>query len=171
MGSVEHSLKETKNFPKIPLTYVIIRILSSIIAGLVLIWLFREFTTHVVKESLENKVFSLGFGLAAFLLTPVLIIICLVTIIGTWLAGLLGVSYALSILLSIILAPIVIGSWLMKWIMKNTEYPINWQTVVIGTLVLNALILIPYIGWLLGVFFYLIPLGALYKLVYNGIRE
>lgn len=172
LGTMDYSIKEKMYLPRqMSIIYFIIKIVAAIIAGLVLIWLFHEFTNHVAQETLKTPWTSLGIGAAALILTPLLMILLLLSLIGSWISAILAVSYGLSILLSMILAPIFLGSFLLKWLLKKTEYPINWRAVVLGVLAMNLIILIPYIGWLLSFLLYLAAFGALYKLVYHGIRE
>ena len=75
--------------------------------------------------------------------------------VGIWLAGLVGIAYALLIFLASGLTSIVFGSWLIKVVKKQSEYKINWQVVVIGVIVLKLVVLIPFVGWLIGFIFIL----------------
>jgi len=147
----------------------LIKVLMGIVAGLVLIYLFGKMIKRTVKESLANFWANLGKGFAALILTPIAAIIILVTIIGAPLAGLIGTGYVLIISLSSILASITFGSWLIKVIKKRDEYLVNWQAVVLGVIVLKIVVLIPYIGWLVGLVFMLVGLGVIYRMVYQNI--
>ena len=131
--------------------------------------IFRNVTKQAVRESLAHFWANLGRGFAALILTPVAAIIILVTVIGAWLAGLIGIAYALMVFLSLALANIAFGSWLIKMVKKRDKYSVNWQAVVLGVIVLKIIVLIPFVGWLVGLIFVLISLGALYRIVYRNI--
>ncbi len=147
----------------------LIKLLATIAAGLVLIYLFRNLTERTIKEGLAHFWANLGRGFSALILTPIACIILLVTVVGAWLAGLIGVAYTLMVLLSLVLASIAFGSWLIKVFKKRSEYLINWPAVVWGVIVLNLIVLVPYLGWVVGLIFMLISLGALYRLVYQSL--
>lgn len=147
----------------------LIKILMGIAAGLVLVYIFRNMTKRAIKESLAHFWANLGRGFAALILTPVAAIIILITVIGAWVAGLIGVAYILMIFLSLTLANIVFGSWLIKVVKKRDKYLVNWQAVVLGVIVLSIISLIPFVGWLVVFIFMLISLGALYRMVYQNV--
>jgi len=178
LGEIDYQSKTVKKvgFSKSPkilfgiLTLAfLIKILTMIAGGLVLVYLFRNITQQVVKRSLTNFWLNLGHGFAALILTPIIVIILLITVVGIWLAGLVGIAYALLIFLASGLTSIVFGSWLIKVVKKQSEYKINWQVVVIGVIVLKLVVLIPFVGWLIGFIFMLISLGALYRIAFQGL--
>lgn len=147
----------------------LLKILISIAVGLVLIYLFKEMTKKIVKQSLTSFWLSLSFGFSALILTPVAMVIFLITIIGIGLTGLLGLFYALMVALALTLAPIAFGSWIIKLVKKRDKYTINWSTVVVGVITLNIVVLVPFIGWLVGFVFMLISLGALYRTIHQSL--
>ncbi len=148
---------------------LLIKLLGLITVGLVLIYVFKDFVTKIVKEGLSNFWSNLGRGFAALILTPIVCVILLITIIGAWIAGLVGIVYAFTLLLTSSLASVIFGSWLIKVLKKKSEYPINWQAVVLGVIVLQFVVLIPFVGWLVGLIFMLIGLGAISRLIYQGV--
>ncbi len=147
----------------------LIRLLTIIAAGLVLVYLLKAFTGRVVKESLGHFWANLGRGFGALILIPIVCIILAITVVGLWLAGLMGATYVLMILLSMVLASIVFGSWLIKILGKKSEYPVDWKAIVVGAIVLNLVVLIPFIGWIVRLVFLLISLGAVSQLVHRNV--
>lgn len=147
----------------------LIRLLAIMVVGLVLVYLFRAVTERVIKESLGHFWANLGRGFGALILIPIACIILAVTVIGLWLAGLIGVAYVLMIFLSVVLASIVFGSWLIKVLGKKSKYPVDWKAVVVGAITLNLIVLIPFIGWLVKFVFVLISLGAVFQLVRKNV--
>lgn len=148
-----------------------LRIIICIVTGLVFAYLFGNFTRPVVKESLYKFWSSLGIGFAGLILMPVAILIILITIIGVALAGIFASLYILMLCISIALAGIVCGSLLLKLITRDTGYPLNWLSVILGVVVLSFVRLIPFIGWIPCFVFLLIGLGAIFKLIFKFISE
>ncbi len=147
----------------------LIKILMGIAVGLVLVYIFRNMTERAIKESLAHFWANLGRGFATLILTPVAAIIILITVIGAWLAGLIGLAYILIVFLSLALANIALGSWLIKVVKKRDKYLVNWQAVVLGVVALRIIVLIPFVGWLVGLIFMLIGLGTLYRMIYQNV--
>jgi len=149
----------------------LIKLLGTIAVGFVLIYVFKDFVSKIIRQGLSHFWSNLGRGFAVLILTPVACLILLVTIIGAWIAGLVGIAYAFVLLLSLALASIIFGSWLIKVIKKRDKYLVNWQAVVLGAIVLQLVVLIPFVGWIAGLIFMLIGLGAISKLIYQGVKK
>ncbi len=147
----------------------LIKVLMAIAAGLILIYLLKGVSEKVIRGGLTRFWKSLGFGFSALILTPIAALIILITVIGAWLSGLIMVAYILMLLLAGTLANVAFGSWLIKIVKKKEGYPINWQAVVIGVISLKIITLIPFVGWLVGLVFCLIALGALYRMIYQNL--
>lgn len=143
------------------------KILASITVALALVYLFGDLLKNLVKESLTNFWPNLGTGFAVLFLTPILAFILLITLIASLLAGLTMMTYVLMVLISIPLASISFGSWLMKFFKKQSQYEVNWKTVVLGVIAMSAVILLPLVGWLIMFIFMLISLGSLYRLAHR----
>ena len=146
--------------------FFLMKVLVSLAAGLVLVYLFRNMTEPVVKDSLTKFWRSIGFGFSALILMPVAGFILLLTVIGAGLTGIMALAYILTVILSAAISQIIIGSWLIKIIRRAEEYTVAWPAVVIGVIVGYLLILIPFVGWFISFVFFLIAMGALYRFIY-----
>lgn len=176
MGKVDYtrydhrpSQKEKGDISGILTAGWLLKMLISFIAGLILVYLLKSLTGQVVKKSLNHFWSSLGFGFAFLILTPIVAIILLVTIIGSWLGGLLFLSYFMMLMLAGGWSGVILGSWLMKLIRKKSEYPLDWLSVLLGVVVLGIMGLIPIVGWLVCLVFFLIALGSIYRIGYQAI--
>ena len=136
-----------------------------------LLYLFRSVTQRVVRESLSSFWKSLGIGLIALIIVPIIAIILLVTLVGVWLGFITGLLYIVSILLAISFASINFGSWLGKLITKSSNYSVSWKVVVGGVIALALVKLIPVIGTLFCLIFTLISFGAIYRTFYKTLRS
>jgi len=146
-----------------------IKLLIIIVSGLILVYLFGNLTKPIIKEALGKFWPSLGTGFATLILVPIVAVILAVTVVGLWLAGLIGVIYMLMLMLASPIASIVFGTWFLGVFSKKETKEIGWQQVVIGAIVLGILSLIPLFGWLVGLAMMLVSLGALYRLTHKTI--
>lgn len=145
--------------------FFLLKLVTYIAVGLVLVHFLKRMMKAIVMESLANPWGSLGRGLAALFLTPIVGIILAISVIGLYLAGLLTIIYVLLIMVSSIMANIVFGSWFLKIFKKKKEYRVGWQEVVVGVVVLQIVWFVPVVGWLICLGFVLISLGALSRLI------
>lgn len=144
-----------------------LKLIISIVTGLVFVYLFGNFTHPTVKESLSKFWSSLGIGFAGLVLMPIAVVIILVTIVGSALAGIFASLYILMLCISIALAGVILGSLLLKLIKKENDYPLNWLSVILGTVVLSFVRLVSFVGWIPSFVFSLIGLGAMFKLTFK----
>jgi len=145
---------------------ILVKMGGLIAVGLVLVYMFKNVTERVVRESLTSFWKSLGVGLLSLIVIPIATIILLITLVGIWLGIIVGIMYALSILLAVSFASITFGSWALGVIRKNKDYVVNWKVVVGGVIVMGIVGLIPVIGRLFFFIFMLISFGSIYRLAY-----
>lgn len=148
-------------------TLVVFKLLSFIIAALVLVWLFRRFSTSVVSGVIENPLSMLGKGFVAVVVVPIAAIILLVTIFGAPFGIMMMLSYGLLLILSGIYSGVVTGVWLSKAIRKSSEVVITWKNVTGGVVLLAIVKLIPFIGWIVWLFMILVTIGSLADMLYK----
>jgi len=99
--------------------FFFLKLLAAITVGLIFVYLLKRFTEEVVRQSLQKFWPSLGIGFGSLILVPVACIILAISVIGLWVAGILGVLYVLLLILSLVFASIILGTWLMKVLTKN----------------------------------------------------
>ncbi|NDL67453.1 polymer-forming cytoskeletal protein [Anaerotalea alkaliphila] len=129
------------------------------IASALLLWFVirlwkPEFWNRTAELVQGQPLKTLGIGAIALVMTPILVILVMVTVIGIPLGVLLGIAYGVSLYLSKIVAAVFIGSWLAKrfgW----TEIHKGVWLVLLGLVVVTALGMVPIVRvlvWLLVVF-------------------
>lgn len=132
--------------------------LSALIVGLVLIRLLPNFTSRLVGN-VNSKLFSsLGIGFLALAITPLLMILLFITLIGVPLAFLWLFFIIFSLWLSKIFISLAIGEYLKKYF-KQT-WSVYW-VLPLGLLIYYVIDLIPVIGWLFNLLAVLTGLGAM----------
>lgn len=141
--------------------------LSTLLVGLVLLWLFPRFMSGVVGTMEQNLGSSLLWGVLVLLLTVPVALLLMVTVIGLPLAAVMLGVFGLLLFLSKVFAGYFLGSW----IVKNMDWEITNKYLVfaIGLLVFVLLTIVPILGGFVWLFGALLTLGAVF-MVYRAYR-
>ncbi len=149
--------------------FKLIQLFGLLIVGLVIISLAKKKVLETADLMLKEPAKQIGQGLVWFIVTPVVIILLLITVIGIPLAFLLSLTYIILIYLSKVFAGLAIGLMLTK--------AFGWQKMsLIGSLILGIIIFvilksIPIIGWLFSLVAIWWGLGALIEIKKRTLRE
>ena len=137
-------------------------VIGGIIIGLVLISFFPRQVRTTLDVMLERPGASLGWGFVAAVVTPVAILLLLITIVGIPLALLVGALFVAICMLMKVLGAIGIGALLARWF--KWKLSLYWL-VVIGIVVAAIIFIIPFVGWLVGIlaFFWAFGGAVLHK--------
>ena len=148
-------------------------LLTALVSALVIALLFKNTTKTIIVESSKQYWKHIFIGGSALVLMPIAIVILLGTLIGSTLAFLLAGIFVISLILAKIFSGIFFGAWIFKIIFhkKKIESHVTWQVAVIGVLSINILLLVQFIGWIIGFIFFLITLGTLASLFYTKILK
>lgn len=148
---------------------VLLKILTVLVAGLILYFIFKKDTEKIVEESLERpgKKFIIGF--VVLITLPIAAIISFFSVVGAPLGMTAMLLYGAFVVQGVIYAGIVFGSVLHRLILKKGE-TVSWKTVVGGILLLTVIKWIPILGWLIGFVFFLIAFGSILELMLNRFR-
>jgi len=129
------------------------------IAGALLIWFLvriwrPEFWTKNARTIYEKPLKTIGIGILALIVTPILAILLMITVIGIPLGIILGLAYGVAIYLSKIVVAAFIGYWLSKRFKWAQIHKGVWAVLLALVIleVLTNIIYIDFISWLLIVF-------------------
>ena len=150
--------KAQKSFWPFSVSFAIFGLLTTVILGLVLVRLNSDAVEAVTDNILERPWATLGWGLVLLILTPIVIILLLITLVGLPLAILTGLLFAIYLMLSKVVFGIALGRLIndkAKW-----KLSLYWAAVI-GIVVTDLIIFIPVIGWIFGFFTLLWSFGAL----------
>lgn len=148
----------------------VLKIVGLMIAAGVLASVFNSYSNKVVDRTLEKPGRALFAGFAMFFLTPIAILILVVTIVGSWLGALLGLGFAFLIAMAKVYAGIVFGAWLWRLGTKNKTRGVDWKAAIVGAFLLSFLGLIPILGWILLALAFLFALGGLYAVTEERLK-
>ena len=143
----------------------LIKLLAWIITAWILVHFKKNFVLKLNDEFRAKPWENLGVGFLALVATPVAVVILLITLVGYYLAFLLGLAYVLTLAATALLSSIVLGYLLLSKMHKPGEALADWQAVVIGVVVWMIIAFVPVIGWLAMCVWFLMVLGAGVKLL------
>ncbi len=174
-GGPHEGREGAKNFLKpllglLTLLFVMKMIGLMFAAGFIATY-FKTYSTKLVDKVLDKPGRAVFVGFATAILTPIIIGLLLITVVGSWLGFLLGAGYGFLIMAAKIYASIVFGAWLWRLGSKSKTRVVDWKSAVIGAFLLTFLGLIPIIGWIVLVVAFLAALGGLYAMAEERIKQ
>jgi len=147
--------------------FVLFKVIALTITALILVWLFKDFSYSVIRSVIKSPLRMLGRGFIVLVVIPAASIILFITLFGIPLGLIAMLSYGLLVLITSAYAGVVAGAWVIQLIRKSDRAVITWKTVVGGVVLLAIVGFIPFIGWIIGLFVFLVTLGSITDLVHK----
>lgn len=144
---------------KVGLVGVVIFFFMSLVTGGILMAVFPTWAQRSADTILTRPWASFGWGLSYFILTPVAVLLLLVTIIGLPLGIVLLLLYILSLILGGLVAAYAVGRKLFS--PENPNYTTHLGQFGLGLVILQAVELIPILGWIVKFVALVLGMGAL----------
>ena len=139
-------------------------IFSALVVGLVLIFSGRKITKGVLTE-MESTPLKTGLpGVLILLITPLLVFILALTIIGLPLAMIIAAVWLIALYVSKVLTAILLG----QMILKKTKVSGNGTEIyalVSGVVITWLLFALPYVGWIIYLLATCFGLGGIWNYV------
>ncbi|MDE2078835.1 MAG: hypothetical protein KGI73_00450 [Patescibacteria group bacterium] len=145
------------------------KFLAFLVGALVLVLAWRRAADALVADTLGAYWKMAGIGLVAFIVAPVVTIALAFTLIGFYLALMVGAFYILLLLASGVYMCVEAGALLSLWIRKHAST--DWRWTVLGVIVVFVIALIPLIGWIADVILFFAALGTLVRRVYATLKK
>lgn len=141
-------------------------------------WLFASLSTLLFfRSGLEKLLIGIKInpakvgllGLACLLAAPVLSIILIITVLGSWIGfGLLLITLLFS-LVSLVILPLFLGSYILSFFRSKKQVDI-WSAFL-GMLIVLILINIPFVGVLAVFCVFVLTLGTVTYTLYKAVRS
>jgi cytoskeletal protein CcmA (bactofilin family) len=132
--------------------------LSSFLLGALLIYAAPNYIKNAVHEMRYRTKRSLLAGFAVLILSPIAIMLLMVTGIGAPI-GVIGLMlYIVILMVAKTFAELLVGTRVLAFFRKN-ENP--YLSLGVGVLLMGVLMLIPVVGWIIAVGAYFIALGGI----------
>lgn len=145
------------------------------VASTLLIWFLVKiwrpnFWINTARPIAELPLKTLGVGFLTLVVTPLLIILAMITVIGIPLGILMGVVYWVAMYLSKIIVAVFIGQWLAKRFKWPELHKGVWY-VLLGLVILALLNMIPFVNFIVGLLTVVAGLGSLILAHYKAPTE
>jgi len=174
LGNVDYTKVAPVNMPKPNPASIIFGLIVALVMGflalLLVVSLMPKLSKEVINASLVNPWAKLGIGFLALVVTPIVLIMLLITFIGWGVMGIVAMVYFGLITIAGVFSALLVGSYTWKFFSKEKEMQVNWKTVAVGILILAVVKLIPILGWLAVCVVFLIVFGTLTTMGYNYIK-
>ncbi|MBU2101125.1 hypothetical protein KKH05_00135 [Patescibacteria group bacterium] len=137
-----------KGFGIILMGLGVFKILILSLVAVLFVNLFKKWTNNFVKDATKSFWKNVLFGFATLFLTPIAVILLMITVVGMIPAGVLMSTYIAGILVSCILTGILTAALLNKYLLKKPINDLEWWKILLGVAVFQLVKWIPFIGWL-----------------------
>lgn len=147
--------------------FFLVRVIAGCILAGLLAGLFSNAAIRISDLVLTREPVRwlrlLLIGIAAGILTPVLLLLLFVSLVGAALAFLLSILYALLLLLAYTATGIVLGLLLRRTVLPRAygTHAFQWQDALVGTVVIHLIGFVPFFGTVAIFLFACVCAGAL----------
>lgn len=138
--------------------------LGVLIVGIILILAWPKLGGQVLAQWRERTGAALGWGALGLFATPVVMVLCAITIIGLPLAVVLLLAYLLALLVGYVSGLVALGQWALARFAPTHAAAVAWQilALALAVVVIGILRRIPGVGVLVWPIVVMIGLGALF---------
>jgi len=145
-------------FTGIALTLMFWKWIGLLLLGMVLILLLPKYMPKVTEEIKKNYWASLWCGLLTVVLTPLLVFVLMMTVVGLPLG-----LFLLSVYILMLVMGAVAGSYHLGRALVRSDKTLWMQlgSLLVGTIIFGLLAFLPVIGWLAGLWIMLVGLGGM----------
>lgn len=141
---------------------------GMLILGVILIRIIPGPFSTVVATLSHNILISFVYGVAAIIISGILIIILIVTIIGIPTAMVISLAILTGLIISILLSGAALGSWIADKTGKVISPTVSF---VIGYIILEILFVVPVLGFFLKILAVCTGLGALLAATWKTVES
>jgi hypothetical protein len=131
---------------------------SQLLVLLAALYFFGRHVKQLAEYAFKAPLSMMGWGLLKLVVTPIAVVLLLITIIGAPLGVIVGLAYAVKLYLAKLVVAVCLGRWIDQkgWVKTKNQY----AQATAGLLALSVLMFLPVIGGLTKVVALLIGLGA-----------
>ena len=149
----------------------VISVINMLVVFAIIYALFPRVCDNTISNYDESKNYlkNFGIGLLVLFCVPIICILLLISSIGLSLGLILGVLYAVSIYLAFIISGFILGDLIITKLFKQNIS--NILVGFIGIIVLQLLMIVPYIGSIIGIIALPLGLGTIFSLVFIDGRK
>jgi hypothetical protein len=143
-------------------------LVMGIVSGSVFLYFVPKLAQQLADKALNTPVVSAGWGFVYLFLTPIMILITMVSVIALPVAGIVGLFYLISMIGAGWVSAYAVGQKLVANL-KVKQLDNKYLTFALGLFVLNAIGFVPVIGWLVKMVAFFVGLGAIFMVIKNTV--
>lgn len=148
----------------------LIKLMIGFVSGSVLIYFLPKFVKAATHQTLIAPAANFGWGLIYLFMTPIVILLTLVSVVAMPISGLIVLVYLGSMMVASTLVAIALGDKLVHGAnVKMFKNP--YLSFGVGLLVLRLVCFLPLLGWMVGFVSFTIGMGALFILMKSYLAE
>ncbi|KTG09788.1 hypothetical protein AUR64_09140 [Haloprofundus marisrubri] len=156
------------NGPLVPAwVSVLYGLVTNLLLGAVLLFVFPSFSQRVVLEAARNPALSGGVGILSLIVVPLALLLLVVTLVGIPLALVGSLVFGLLVWVGGVYGRFAVGAVILAYTDREGE----WAALLVGVVVVAFAVQIPFLGWVVNVAVGLVGLGALLLALTSGYRR
>lgn len=146
--------------------------LSLLLSVSILVWLLPRYMTAVNATIIEDGFKSIGVGLVFLLVTPAVVLLLLISVLGIPLGLVLLALYLIMLFIGFVAGIYLISEMILKLLGKSTGTFTVWRllTAAVAIIFIMAVQLVPLVGGLGLIVLFLLGLGAAVIQLYRRYR-
>ena len=137
---------------------MLIKFIGMLSVALLVTYAFKNASLALSAQTIQTFWQMLGIGLVATIVTPIAIILLLLSVVGMYFAFILLTLYLFALLIAGVFMCITTGALISKLIRKEVQ--VDWKWTIFGTVVVFALPFIPILGWVVILVLFFASMGA-----------
>jgi cytoskeletal protein CcmA (bactofilin family) len=142
------------------------KLIAVMTAAIVIYFLLPERTAEVTALGVNRFGRELLIGFLVFVAIPALVLLLLITVLGSLLGLVTTFLYIAFLLLSSVFGALIFTRFISTSVFKKGE-ALSWPLILAGVVTYQVIGLIPFLGWLFKFVFFLAALGALSHRLYS----
>lgn len=151
----------------------LISLFGALITGLILVIVLKKFTLQtqkIIAPNIKKVLYCLLIGFIYIIITPIILLILMITGIGLPLAFILLGLYLISIYIAKIFVGVYIGDKVIKYFNKDSGQSNLIGAMSLGVVIIYLVAAIPILGWVIRFIITLWGLGMLVMVLKNKLE-
>ncbi len=141
--------------------WILLKFITTLVISFILVFVFRFFTQKTVDLAIENFWKNTLYGILISFLTPLVLMILILSLIGLPIGFLLMMIYIVLITISVSIASIIIGVLIKKLAFKTDDSRVDFKVASIGVVIMTLISFVPFLGDMTKLIFDFAALGAI----------
>ncbi|HRY31038.1 MAG TPA: hypothetical protein P5328_01465 [Candidatus Paceibacterota bacterium] len=170
-----NTIRESSFLKRVLLKFVsfwyLLRFLTNLILAFLLIYMFKVFSQEVADLMERSFWKSIGVGLLALFLSPIIVIVALISLVALPIGFLFGLFMIFVMIIAPVLSGIFIGNFLKRRFKKDNALAVDFKGSAVGVIILTGLQFVPWIGGWVILLLFIASVGAILRQIRISVIE